>query len=268
MHEMIDSNKINEIKKEIKELQKYKAKAEKVLDKMKMKSEGKITKKIEDEGVEEEGMVDEVNLDEYTDDPAAGPQLEEETEQVYEMLLMQKRAGIISETEYKAKLEEAKKKASAGLTKKQKSAISKKAHAGKDIGGKGKNFEKVAKSAGGGEKGEKIAAAAMWKGEAKKAKGLKEEVQALFEDEMLNEVVVAWTREMDEKLKNGGFTIKMGYSGDKTVGVISKDDSRILGYYASDPNSENYPISKNNPLYGKPIITSLSDDNELAKILK
>jgi hypothetical protein len=103
---------------------------------------------------------------------------------IYEMLHMQKLAGIISETEYNAKVEEAKKNPSSGLTKKEKSAIAKKAHAGKDIGKKGKGFEDVAKAAGGGEKGKKIAAAAMWKGEAKKAKSLKEEIEALFENEM------------------------------------------------------------------------------------
>ena len=69
---------------------------------------------------------------------------------------------------------EAKKKPSAGLTKKQKSAISKKAKAGKDIGKKGKGFEKIAKAAaekyGSKERGEKVAAAAMWKSAAKKAK--------------------------------------------------------------------------------------------------
>jgi hypothetical protein len=58
---------------------------------------------------------------------------------------------------------EGKKKPSAGLTKKEKSAVVTKAKAGKDIGHKGKGFDKVAKAAGGGEKGEKIAAAAMWK---------------------------------------------------------------------------------------------------------
>lgn len=52
---------------------------------------------------------------------------------------------------------------SAGLSKTKKSAIAKKAAAGKDIGKPGKSFDKVAKAAGGGEKGEKIAAAAMWK---------------------------------------------------------------------------------------------------------
>ena len=54
-------------------------------------------------------------------------------------------------------------KPSADLTKKEKSAVVKKAKKGEDIGKPGKNFDKVAKSAGGGEKGKKIAAAAMWK---------------------------------------------------------------------------------------------------------
>lgn len=63
-----------------------------------------------------------------------------------------------------------KKKPSEGLSKKQKSAIVKKAEKGEDIGKKGKGFEKVAAKAGGGEKGTKIAAAAMWKQQAKKAK--------------------------------------------------------------------------------------------------
>ena len=54
-------------------------------------------------------------------------------------------------------------KPSAGLSKAKKSATVKDAKAGKDIGKPGKSFDKVAKSAGGGEKGEKIAAAAMWK---------------------------------------------------------------------------------------------------------
>jgi hypothetical protein len=54
-------------------------------------------------------------------------------------------------------------KPSAGLSAAKKSAVAKKAHAGKDIGKKGKGFEKVVQAAGGGEKGKKIAAAAMWK---------------------------------------------------------------------------------------------------------
>jgi hypothetical protein len=59
------------------------------------------------------------------------------------------------------------KKPSAGLSKVQKSTVAKKAAAGKDIGKKGKGFEKVAKAAekqyGSKEAGEKVAAAAMWK---------------------------------------------------------------------------------------------------------
>jgi len=52
---------------------------------------------------------------------------------------------------------------SAGLSKAKKSAVVKDAKAGKDIGKPGKGFASLAKKAGGGEKGEKIAAAAMWK---------------------------------------------------------------------------------------------------------
>lgn len=115
-HDMMDGAKINELKKEIKELQKYKSKAEKVLEKMKSKAEGKTTKKMEDESMEE-GVVDEVNIDEI--DPESGPQLEETDMNVYEVLHMQKRAGIISETEYAAKLEEAKKMTAAQKDKKE-----------------------------------------------------------------------------------------------------------------------------------------------------
>lgn len=75
-------------------------------------------------------------------------------------------------------LNEAKKKPSTGLTKKEKSTIAKKAKAGKDIGKKGKGFEKVEKAAekkyGSKEAGEKVAAAAMWKSQAKKKASLKE----------------------------------------------------------------------------------------------
>ena len=63
-------------------------------------------------------------------------------------------------------MEEAK-KPSAGLSKEKKSAVAKKAKAGKDIGHKGKGFKAVEKAAekkyGSKEAGEKVAAAAMWK---------------------------------------------------------------------------------------------------------
>lgn len=54
-------------------------------------------------------------------------------------------------------------KPSSRLSAKQKSGVAKKVAAGGDIGKPGKNFDKVAESAGGGEKGKRIAAAAMWK---------------------------------------------------------------------------------------------------------
>jgi hypothetical protein len=59
-HDMMDSAKMNEIKKEIKELQKYKAKAEKLLEKMKAKAEGK--KEVTTDAVTEEAPIDEADV--------------------------------------------------------------------------------------------------------------------------------------------------------------------------------------------------------------
>ena len=56
---------------------------------------------------------------------------------------------------------------STGMSAGAKSALVKKAKSGADIGKPGKSFDKVAAKAGGGEKGKKIAAAAMWKNAAK-----------------------------------------------------------------------------------------------------
>lgn len=59
------------------------------------------------------------------------------------------------------------KKPSAGLSREDKSRVVKAAKAGKDIGKKGKNFEKVAAKAaeryGSEERGRKVAGAALWK---------------------------------------------------------------------------------------------------------
>lgn len=64
-----------------------------------------------------------------------------------------------------------KKKPSAGLSKAQKSTIAKKATAGKDIGKKGKGFAAIEKKAkeSGADNPKAVAAAAMWKGAAKRA---------------------------------------------------------------------------------------------------
>jgi hypothetical protein len=102
-HDMIDKGKMKELSSEVKALKKSLAKYEKQLDKLKNK--GSKTEKVED--TEEKEIVDEVAIDEV--DPESGPQLEEENTDIYEILHMQKLAGILSETEYKAKVEEAKK---------------------------------------------------------------------------------------------------------------------------------------------------------------
>lgn len=62
-------------------------------------------------------------------------------------------------------------KPSAGMTKKEKSTVVKKAQAGKDIGKPGKGFEKVEKAAkkSGAKDPKAVAAAAMWKKQAKES---------------------------------------------------------------------------------------------------
>ena len=168
-HDMLDKDKMKELSSEIKALKKSLTKYEKQFSKFTSKGT-----KSKSEDTEKKEIVDEVEVDlgepnvgENVRNPESGPQLEYE-ELSEQILYMQKMAGILTNEEYVAKLEEAKKKKpSAGLTKKQKSTVSKKAHAGKDIGKKGKGFEKVAKAAekqyGSKEAGERVAAAAMWK---------------------------------------------------------------------------------------------------------
>jgi hypothetical protein len=78
------------------------------------------------------------------------------------------RAAMLKSAENDGRLKEAS-KPSAGMSKDAKSALVKKAKSGGDIGKPGKSFDKVAKAAGGGEKGKKIAAAAMWKNAAKES---------------------------------------------------------------------------------------------------
>ena len=123
-HDMMDKGKMKEMTSEIKMLEKSLAKYGKMLEKMDAKNAPKM-EEMEDKDVEEE-IIDEVSIDEVSideNDPESGPQLEEETEQVYEMLLMQKRAGIISEIEYAAKLEEAKKKMTAAQKDKKEDIV-------------------------------------------------------------------------------------------------------------------------------------------------
>ena len=144
-HDMMDKSKMKEMTSEIKLLEKSLGKYAKTLEKLKSKASWNDQQRgltWNSQQIDVDG-----ELEEMTNDPAEGPQLEED------------------------QLDEAKKKPSAGMTKKEKSALSKKAHAGKDIGKKGKGFEKVAKAGekqyGSKEAGQKVAAAAMWKAAAK-----------------------------------------------------------------------------------------------------
>lgn len=104
-HDMMDKGKVKELTSEIKMLEKSLTKYGKMLEKMESKVSGASDKPIEKVEAEEE-VIDEVNIE---DDPESGPQLEgedmatEETniDQVYEVLLMQKRAGLISESKFR-----------------------------------------------------------------------------------------------------------------------------------------------------------------------
>lgn len=89
---MIDERKVKEVNNEIKALEKSLAKLQKQLDKLNAKSEK--SSKVED--TEEKEIVDEVVIDE--NNPENGPQLEETDENmnIYEVLQMQKLAGILS----------------------------------------------------------------------------------------------------------------------------------------------------------------------------
>jgi hypothetical protein len=137
MKSMIDGKKVKEISSEVKALEKSLAKLQKQLEKLSSKS----SKSENVEDIEEKEIVDETMMDE--NDPENGPQLEEEYDtDIYEMLHMQKLAGTISESEYKAKIEEvSKKKTTADLTKKEKSKVVKKSPADKDMDKKTKSLK-------------------------------------------------------------------------------------------------------------------------------
>jgi hypothetical protein len=154
-HDMLDKGKLKELGAEVKVLEKSLAKYKKMLEKL--KSKANKGEKVEDTEEKEE-IIDEVNIDEM--DSESDSQLEETDDMsIYEILHMQKMAGIISESEYVSKINEAKKKkASADMTKKAKSAVVKKAEVTKKA--------RVDKDI-----------------DEKKPKSLKEQVKALFENE-------------------------------------------------------------------------------------
>jgi hypothetical protein len=115
------------------------------------------------------GMVPKGNQKKIED--VKDPEEDEDKPENQEELDADQKADMDHEDNKLSQYDEAK-KSSAGMTKKAKSAVAKKAHAGGDIGKKGKGFKKVEKAAekeyGSKEAGQKVAAAAMWKGQAKK----------------------------------------------------------------------------------------------------
>jgi hypothetical protein len=156
-HDMIDKSKMKELSGEVKALKKSLAKYEKQLEKLKSKGE-KVTKveDTEEKEIVDEVAIDENSEDSpYSVNPKdrkylsmpgmenfdeeerydeegnpdengmydaganyLGPKMEESMD-IYEVLQMQKLAGILSETEYKAKVEEAKKMTAAQKEKKE-----------------------------------------------------------------------------------------------------------------------------------------------------
>ena len=112
------------------------------------------------------------NINHFVDPEIVGDLMDDMDKSIEE--LQAKKAELEEQMKIMNKsIDEAKKKKpSAGMTKKEKSAVAKKAHKGGDIGEPGKGFEKVAKAAekqyGSKEAGQKVAAAAMWKSQAKK----------------------------------------------------------------------------------------------------
>jgi hypothetical protein len=140
-HDMMDKGKMKEMTSEIKMLEKSLDKYGRMLEKMDAKNAPKM-EEMKDDKVEEE-IIDEVSIDESENeeeerydekgkpdpngqydsgDNYIGPKMEESMD-VYEILHMQKRAGIISETEYIAKLEEAKKKMTAAQKEKKEDIV-------------------------------------------------------------------------------------------------------------------------------------------------
>jgi hypothetical protein len=120
-HDMLDKTKMKELGGEVKALKKSLDKLGKQLDKL--NSKGTKTEKPESEESEEkEEIVDEVfsESDEKLEEKNMEANMEEMD--IYEVLHMQKLAGIISETEYVDKVKKAKAKKTS--TKKTKKALS------------------------------------------------------------------------------------------------------------------------------------------------
>lgn len=126
----------------------------------------------------------------------------------------------------KDKKEMSEEKPSAGLSKEKKSDVVKKAKKGGDIGKKGKGFEKIADKAakkyGSKEKGEKVAAAAMWKNIKREQTEVKDWVKGLVENEKFHsftskneimELIQTKLTESETSTHQFGPKVKKGHNG-------------------------------------------------------
>ena len=95
-HDMLDKDKMKELASEVKTLKKSLAKYEKQLEKL--KSKGSKSEKVKD--TEKEEIIDEVSLPEDKMDTEYENMGMEEDINIYEVLHMQKLAGIITEEQY------------------------------------------------------------------------------------------------------------------------------------------------------------------------
>ena len=117
-------------------------------------------------------------------------------------------------------------KPSAGLSKEKKSDVVKKAKKGEDIGKKGKGFEKLANKAskeyGSKEKGEKVAAASMWKNIKREGNETKNWVKGLVENKKFHnftskneimELIQTKLNESETMTHEFGPKVKKGHNG-------------------------------------------------------
>jgi hypothetical protein len=145
--------------------------------------------------------------------------------------------------EGKDKKEVKEEKPSAGLSKEKKSEVVKKAKKGGDIGKKGKGFEKIADKAakkyGSKEKGEKVAAAAMWKNITREEDETKNWVKSLVENEKFhsftskNEIMELIQTKLTETTH--GANVKKGHNGIPEFMTYDTLKSKEMGGPATAP---------------------------------
>jgi hypothetical protein len=142
---------------------------------------------------------------------------------------------------------------SAGMSKKAKSAVVKKAKAGKDIGKPGKGFEKVEKAAakGGAKDPKAVAAAVMWKGQAKKK--VKESVAEGDEP--------GYVKYEQMKDKIAGVLIKL-YNQGKDAETIKQMGDRVAQHLGYDPEDSVFQDAWMSSFTDASLDGSLDQDSE------